>query len=577
MARWPYRLRKFDTGPEDLLLILHGHAFRVAMNLNSNFPFLRMKSSSLFTHWKQDLPASVVVFLVALPLCLGIALASGAPLISGVVAGVIGGIVIGFLSGSPLGVSGPAAGLAAIVLSAISDLGGFEVFLAAVVLAGLLQIIMSVLRAGIIAYYFPSAVIKGMLAGIGLIIILKQIPHAVGYDADYFGNESFQQPDQHNTLSELYYMLGSISYGALIVTIVGLAVLILWDTRWVKSNALLNKVPGPLLAVFLGIILALVFQGIPPLAIGNGHYVDLPDITGFDVLPFPDLSSLAQPAVWTVAFTIAIVASLETLLCVEATDKMDPWRRTTPANRELFAQGIGNMTSGLLGGLPLTQVIVRSSANIQSGGRTKLSAMMHGVLLLVCVLAIPTILRMIPLASLAAILLQVGYKLSRPALYKSMWKAGFMQFVPFIVTVLGVTFTDLLTGVGLGVAVAVIHILWKNYRVPFHFDPSKHLEGMPIHIELSEDVTFLNKAGIRRTLGELPSGAKVVIDARRTVDLDQDVKEIIDEAVASGAERNITFELIGFNKKNNRGITDLQQVLDKLHLPRKKELVQTDH
>ncbi len=577
MPRWPCRLPKFETGPEDLFLILHGHALRVAVIINSNFRSLRMKSTSLFQHWKQDLPASVVVFLVALPLCLGIALASGAPLISGVVAGVIGGIVIGFLSGSPLGVSGPAAGLAAIVLTAIADLGSFEIFLAAVVLAGLLQIIMSVLRAGIIAYYFPSAVIKGMLAGIGLIIILKQIPHAMGYDADYFGDESFQQPDQHNTFSELYYMLGSISYGALIVTIVSLTVLILWDTKWVKSNALLNKIPGPLLAVVLGIVLAMIFNGIPALTIGAGHYVDLPDITGFNVLPFPDLAALIQPAVWTVAFTIAIVASLETLLCVEATDKMDPWRRTTPANRELFAQGIGNMTSGLLGGLPLTQVIVRSSANIQSGGRTKLAAMMHGLLLLVCVLAIPTVLRMIPLASLAAILLQVGYKLSRPALYRSMWKAGFMQFVPFIITVLGVAFTDLLTGVGLGVAVAVIHILWKNYRVPFHFDPSKHLEGMPIHIELSEDVTFLNKAGIRRTLGELPSGARVVIDARRTVDLDQDVKEIIDEAVASGAERNITFELIGFNKKNNRGITDLQQVLDKLHLPRKKELVQTDH
>jgi MFS superfamily sulfate permease-like transporter len=531
-----------------------------------------MKLPPLLQHWKQDLPAAVVVFLVALPLCLGIALASGAPLISGVVAGVIGGIVIGLLSGSPLGVSGPAAGLAAIVLTAIAELGSFEIFLAAVVLAGLLQIIMGVFRAGIIAYYFPSAVIKGMLAGIGLIIILKQIPHAVGYDADYFGDESFQQPDHHNTISELYYMLGSVSAGAMIVTIVSLALLILWETKWVRSNALLNKVPGPLLAVIVGIVLAIVFNGIPELAIGKGHYVDLPDITGFDVLPSPDLQALLDPRVWGIAVTIAIVASLETLLCVEATDKMDPWRRTTPANRELFAQGIGNITSGLLGGLPLTQVIVRSSANIQSGGRFKLSAVMHGVLLLVCVLAIPTVLRLIPLASLAAILLQVGYKLSKPALYKTMWKAGFMQFVPFIVTVLGVAFTDLLTGVGLGVAVAIIHILWKNYRVPFHFDPSKHLAGMPIHIELSEDVTFLNKAGIRRTLSELPAGSRVVIDARRTVDLDPDVKEIINEAVASGAERNITFELIGFTKKATRGVSDLQIVLDKLHITRKKEM-----
>ncbi len=522
-----------------------------------------MKRSSLFRHWKQDLPASVVVFLVALPLCLGIALASGAPLIAGVVSGVVGGIIVGVLSGSPLGVSGPAAGLTAIVLTAVTALG-YENFLTAVIIAGILQVIMGALRAGIIAYYFPSAVIKGMLAGIGVIIILKQIPHAVGYDADYFGDLAFDQPDKQNTFTELYEMLFHISPGAVIVTLVSLALLILWETSFIQKNKILKTLPGPLLAVVSGVVLALFFNTIPQFNITPDHFVDLPTITSLNMLPYPNLTAAFNPAVWTAAFTIAIVASLETLLCVEATDKMDPWRRTTPANRELYAQGVGNVISGFLGGLPLTQVIVRSSANIQSGGRYKLSAVLHGVLLLVCVLAIPMILRMIPLASLAAILLLVGFKLSKPVLYKTMWQAGFMQFVPFIITVIGVAFTDLLTGVFLGLAVAFIHILYKNYRVPFHFDPNKHLEGMPIHIELSEDVTFLNKAGIRRTLNELPQGARVIIDARRTVDLDPDVKEIIDEAVASAMDREITFELLGFKHKPRRSVVDLHRDVDKV-------------
>jgi MFS superfamily sulfate permease-like transporter len=522
-----------------------------------------MKSSSLFRYWKQDLPASVVVFLVALPLCLGIALASGAPLIAGVVAGVVGGVIVGLASGSPMGVSGPAAGLTAIVLTAITQLGSYEIFLTAVVLAGVLQLAMGLLRAGIIAYYFPSSVIKGMLAGIGVIIVLKQIPHAVGYDADFFGDLAFEQPDQQNTFSELVHMLNYISPGAVVVTLVSMFLMILWERPFIQKNKVLKFVPGPLLAVIAGIVLANVFTGVPQLIIGAGHYVDLPSITGFDVLPRPDLSGLMLPMVWTTAFTIAIVASLETLLCVEATDKMDPWRRTTPANRELYAQGAGNMISGLLGGLPVTQVIVRSSANIQAGGRYKLSSILHGMLLLVSVLSIPFLLRQIPLASLAAILLLVGYKLSKPSLYKIMWKAGFMQFVPFVVTVLGVAFTDLLTGVGMGMAVAIVHILYKNYRVPFHFDPNKHLEGMPIHIELSEDVTFLNKAGIRRTLNELPRGSRVVVDARRTIDLDPDVMEIIQEAVESGKEHNIQYELVGFRDKPKRSVVDLHRQVEK--------------
>lgn len=507
-----------------------------------------MKSSLSFAHWKQDVPASVVVFLVALPLCLGIALASGAPLISGLVAGAVGGIIIGLVSRSALGVSGPAAGLVAIVVTAIADLGGYEAFLLAVVLAGIIQVVFGALRAGIIAYYFPNAVIKGMLAGIGITIVLKQIPHAVGYDADFMGDESFEQPDHHTTWSELFFMTDAISYGAIVITLVCLAVMLLWERPFIKNSSILRLIPGPLLAVILGIVLSKVFVAIPALSIGAEHFVSLPNINGLDDLHMPDFSGIGNWAVWKVAITIAVVASIETLLCVEATDKLDPYNRTTPANRELLAQGTGNIISGLLGGLPLTQVIVRSSANIQAGGRTALAAVLHGVLIVLSALLLPDLLRSIPYACLAAILLLVGYKLINPAQFKVMWKAGPMQFFPFLVTVLGVYFIDLLWGVGLGLAVSIVHILWKNYRVPYHFEPHKYRAGMPIHIQLSEDVTFLNKAGIKRTLNELPDGCRVVIDASRTLDLDPDVREIIDDFLDSADSRNIHVELVGYDK-----------------------------
>lgn len=507
-----------------------------------------MKINGSFSTWRNDLPSSLVVFLVALPLCLGIALASGAPLISGVIAGAIGGIVAGSLSGSPLGVSGPAAGLTAIVLAAIADLGSFELLLTATVLAGSIQIVLGLLRAGVIAYYFPNSVIKGMLAGIGIIIVLKQVPHAVGYDKDFIGDEAFDQPDHQNTLSELARMLEAISPGAVVITLVCIALMLVWEMAAVKRNKWLSGIPGPLLAVVAGVGLARLFAGSPTLAIGAEHFVDLPVLTGPGDLPHPAFEGLLDKRVWVVAFTIAIVASLETLLCVEATDKLDPLKRVTPANRELHAQGFANMASGLLGGLPVTQVIVRSSANIQAGGRTKLSTILHGTWLLAAVLLVPTLLRTIPLASLAAILLLVGYKLVKPAQFLSMWKAGIMRFLPFFITVVGVAFTDLLKGVGMGIAVAIVHILWKNYRVPFHFDRDCHKAGEPIRIELSEDVTFLNKAGIKRTLNELPEGARVVIDAGRTVDLDPDVDEIIQEFRIGAPQRHIEVECIGFEE-----------------------------
>ncbi len=520
-----------------------------------------MKVFSLFSSIKQDLPASIVVFLVALPLCLGIAAASEAPPIAGLIAGIIGGVVVGSISGSPLGVSGPAAGLIAIVLAAVADLGSYELFLAAVVVSGLIQIALGFLKGGIIAYYFPNSVIKGMLAGIGILILRKQIFPAMGYDEHAVEHLTFEEADHYDQGTEFSNMLANITPGAVVITLVGLALLILWDRPFLKRVKALAMIPGSLMAVVAGIVLAILFHGHALLEVGAGHYVELPELPklsnlkDFDfgaLITTPDFGAMLSPKFWMVAFTLAIVASLETLLCVEATDKLDPWKRVTPANRELHAQGIGNSLSGLIGGIPITQVIVRSSANIQSGGRTKLSTILHGVLLLVCVLAIPGILKLIPMASLAAVLLMVGYKLAKPSQFKDMWNAGLMQFIPFFITVIGVATIDLLTGVFLGLAVAFIHILWKNYSTPFHFDPNKHLPGMPIHIELSEDVTFLNKAGVKRTLDELPDGARVIIDARRTVDLDPDVREIIEDFVKSAGQRGMTCELVGFTGRDKK-------------------------
>lgn len=506
-----------------------------------------MPYPSYLKQLKHDLPASLVVFLVALPLCLGIAVASGAPPVAGIIAGIIGGIVVGGASGSALGVSGPAAGLTAIVAMGIKELGGLESLLAATAAAGLIQVVLGIARSGIIAYYFPSSVIKGMLAGIGIIIILKQVPHAVGDDKDPMGDESFDQPDQLNTFEELWLAMHDTHLGAILITLACLALMLIWERPAIQGNRVLRYLPGPLLAVIAGIVLAMGFSSVPGLAIGPGHYVPLPDLMDPGSYRFPSFELVGTAVFWRVAFSIAIVASIETLLCVEATDKMDPQKRITPANRELFAQGAGNIASGILGGLPLTQVIVRSSANIQSGGRTKLSAVLHGVWLLVAVLAIAGLLRKVPLASLAAILLLVGYKLAKPSLFKSIWKQGLPQFVPFIVTVCFMTLTnDLLRGVALGLIVAFIHILWKNYKVPFHLDPNRYKPGMPIYLELSEDVTFLNKAGIKRALSELPDGARVVIDAGRSLSLDPDVREIIDEFAMAADTRGIRLELLNF-------------------------------
>jgi MFS superfamily sulfate permease-like transporter len=488
------------------------------------------------------LPAALVVFLVALPLCLGIAVASGAPAISGLIAGAVGGIIVGFASGSPLGVSGPAAGLTSIVLVAIQQAGSFEKVLVAIMIAGLLQIGLGFLRAGVIAYYFPSAVIKGMLAGIGVIIVLKQLPHVFGYDKDPIGEMGFEQPDQHNTFSELYYMLESPSPGTIAVALVCLALLVLWERPFVQRRRALKLVPGPFLAVFVGIALAQLFRGSETFVISREHYVDL----SLSALPRPAFDALLEAQTWTIGLTLAVVASLESLLCVEASDRMDPLKRITPTNRELHAQGLGNLVSGFLGGLPVTQVVVRSSANVQAGGQTKASTIAHGALLVAAVTLIPGLLSMIPLASLAAVLLLVGWKLAKPTLWVAMWKAGRIQFTLFAVTVLGVAFIDLLKGVSLGLAVATVTILWRNYKTPFQYDPRRAKPGMPIYLELGQDVTFLNKASIMRTLNELPQGARVVIDAGRSIDIDPDVREIIENFALAAPLRGIRVELLDF-------------------------------
>lgn len=507
-----------------------------------------VKNEGVLSNLKYDLPASIVVFLVAVPLCLGIALASGAPLFSGIIAGIVGGIVVGALSGSQLGVSGPAAGLAVIVLTAINELGAFEIFLMAVVLGGIFQLLLGFAKAGIIGYYFPSSVIKGMLSGIGVIIILKQIPHAFGYDKDYEGSLAFSQPDGHNTISELFYMFEAISPGAVIITAVSMLILVLWERPFMKKIKLFQVVQGPLIVVAVGILLNMIFQNMGSFALKADQVVAIPvpeTIGGFFAqFTFPDFSQITNSAVWITGITIAVVASLETLLCLEATDKLDPFKRVTPTNRELKAQGVGNIISGLIGGLPITQVIVRSSTNIQSGGRTKMSAIFHGIILLGCAMAIPMVLNMIPLASLAAILFLVGYKLAKPALFKQMYNLGQSHFVPFMVTILGIVLTDLLMGIGIGMVVAIFYILYNNYKKPFLFESGKHIKDGAIHLELAEDVTFINKASIQRTLSQIPDGAKVVIDASKSINIDQDVVEIIEEFKANAEYRDIQLELI---------------------------------
>ena len=516
------------------------------MSLSLNI--IDMKNLNLFSNLKHDLPASIVVFFVALPLCLGIALASGAPLFSGLIAGIVGGIVVGSLSGSQIGVSGPAAGLAAIVLTAIGTLGSFQNFLLAVVLGGLIQLLFGIARAGIIGYYFPSSVIKGMLTGIGIIIILKQIPHFFGYQSPE-GEFSFLQSNGENTISGILHAVNFISPGATLIAVISMGILLLWSNVLSKKAKIFQLIQGPLVVVVVGIFYVVMTKGNSIWEIQSQQLVSVPvpkDFGSFlGQFSFPNFNVITNPQIWVTAFTIALVASLETLLCVEATDKLDPAKRVTPTNRELIAQGIGNIFSGLIGGLPVTQVIVRSSANIQSGGKTKMAAIIHGFFLLISVLLIPVVLNQIPLSVLAAILLIVGYKLAKPKLFISMYQLGWKQFLPFFVTVVGIIFTDLLIGIGLGLMVGIVVILIKSFQNSHFLHIEDQSNGIhKIKMTLAEEVTFFNKGAILKELEALPRDTVLELDIRKTRFLDHDIIEILEDFSEKRISRNISINIV---------------------------------
>ncbi len=500
----------------------------------------------------KDLSAGLVVFLVALPLCLGVALASNAPLFSGVLAGIVGGMLVGVLSGSQTSVSGPAAGLTAIVAAQIGKLGSFETFLLAVMLAGVIQIIMGLCRAGFIAAFFPSSVIKGLLAAIGVILILKQIPHVLGHDPDPEGDMAFEQPDHENTFTELWSALFDIQPGAAVVGVLSIILMIVWDRFKVLKNGV---IPAPLVVVLAGVGVSMLMKQMGGVwEIGASHLVQVPVANDFGAflgfLQFPEFSALANPAVYGAAVTIAIVASLETLLNLEAVDKIDPAQRHSPPNRELIAQGIGNVTAGLIGGLPLTSVIVRSSVNINSGGKTKLSTFVHGALLFGCVLLVPGWLNQIPLAALGAILLMTGLKLASPQLIKQMWSEGKNQFLPFAITVLAIVFTDLLVGILIGLAVSIGFILHSNMRRPIRKFMEQHISGDVLRIELANQVSFFSRATLEKTLRDVPRGGHVLIDARSTDYIDVDILDLIHDFEHDTAKaRGVTVSLAGFKDK----------------------------
>jgi MFS superfamily sulfate permease-like transporter len=497
-----------------------------------------------YSHIGANLSASIVVLLVALPLCLGIALASGAPLFSGIIAGVVGGIVVGLLSGSQLSVSGPAAGLTAIVAVAILKLQVYEAFLLAVVLAGVMQVALGYLKAGVIGDYIPNAVIKGMLAAIGLILIMKQFPHLVGYDANFEGDETFAQADQNNTFSAIYTALNTIKPTAVIIGIGSIILLSIWEKPFIKKNELLRFVPGPLVVVILAIIINGTIEQLSGIAsIESTHLVSLPiahSTTEFiSFFTLPNFSFITNVQVWISAVTLAIVASLETLLGIEAVDKLDPLKRVTPTNKELKAQGFGNIISGLIGGLPLTSVIVRSSANVSAGGKTKQATIFHGLLLLLCAALIPNLLNKIPLSALAGILIFTGYKLAKITLFKEFYQKGLNQFIPFCVTIIAILFTDLLIGISIGIAVSMIFIIRSNFKTAVLVvnDNNNYL------IRFKKDVSFLNKPIIKSELELVPENANLVIDVARAEYIDKDVIDEVNSFLYHAHLKNIKVAL----------------------------------
>lgn len=510
------------------------------------------KARYYFRHMNEDIPAGIVVFLVALPLCLGIALASGTPLTSGLIAGLVGGLVVSVVSGSQLSVSGPAAGLTVIVFNSLQTLGSFEALLVACVLAGMIQLVLGYLKAGVIGSFFPSAVIKGMLAAIGLILIIKQIPHATGFDTSFEGDEDYMAETPRSSLHELFEALQAITPGAVIISVVGILILVLWELPWIKRQAFLKFIPGPVLAVVWGVAFnQWANRFAPALQVKEHHLVELPvsehPVDFFHNLAFPDFNHLSNPQVYMVAVTIAIIASLETLLSMEATDKLDPLKRLTPTNRELKAQGVGNIISGMLGGLPMTAVIVRSSANINAGAKTSLSCFFHGFLLLMSVLFFAQYLNHIPLACLAAILLQTGYKLAKPALFMDFYRKGMSQFLPFAITIVAILATDLLKGMVIGMVIGLFFVIRANY----HAAITMTQKGSHYTITLNKDVSFLNKALLRKIILMIPDNSTVTIDAQKAQFVDHDILETIDYFIDSAPDNNISIETIDTHGKQH--------------------------
>lgn len=513
------------------------------------------KSETFKKHFTTDLISGFVVFLIALPLCLGISLASGAPLFSGIIAGIIGGIVVGYLSNSSINVSGPAASVALVILTAIQTLGSFDAVLIAVVVAGVMQIILGFLKAGTIAYFFPNAMIKGILASIGLILIFKQIPHAFGVDQVFNGIESFWNNDGENTFSEFNRIYGHINWGAVIITLVSLAIILIWDRPVVKKMLFFKYFPSALAAVVVSILLNQWFiASIPEFSLGKGHLVELPAASSatefFSFFTFPDFSQLANIQIYGIALSITFIASLESLLSTEAGDKLDPFKRRTSTNRELKAQGIGNILAGLVGGLPITAVIVRTSANVHAGARTKTSTITHGIVMLLCVALIPFLLNKIPLAALAAVLFVVGFKLTSLSVYKSVYVQGKKQFLPFIITIVVVMFTDLITGILVGGTVAVFFILRDNYKNAYLYDKVIKEDENHTRIKLAQETTFLNKADILLFLDHIPENHHLIIDGSEAKFIHPDIFDIIDEFKQTSQYKNIELELIDLDDRN---------------------------
>ncbi len=506
-----------------------------------------------FSHSSKDIPAGFVVFLVALPLCLGIALASDAPMASGIMSGAVAGLMVAWLSGSHLSVSGPAAGLTLTMTAAIKQLGSFQAVLVSIFLAGLMQLVFGLFRAGVLASFFPHSVIKGMLAAIGLIIILKQIPHALGWDANFVGDENFlQSADHETTFTEILKAYDRLDPGAMLVSFAAFGAIFLWNRQAIKNHKFLSMIPAPLMAVFAGVLLnEVLLRWVPGIALSNtgGHLVAIPALNGplgfFSQLPTPDWSFLSKPEAWEVAISIALIASIESLLSLEATDRLDPERRVSDANRELLAQGTGNVICGLVGGLPMTSVIVRSSANVYAGAKTRMACFVHGAFLISAVLILPATLNRIPLAALAAVLITVGFKLISWDILKKVWKTGFEQALPFFVTLIAIVSTDLLTGVAVGLVFGLMIVIRMNHQSAI----TVVSEADTYLIRFAKDVSFAHKPSFKKILASMPVDSNVIIDGTGAHFIDHDILETVSDFYGAAGQRNIKVTLKNLRTK----------------------------